>query len=400
MNVLSRFKRVAFLSLSLMLLSSSSVFASNLLITRHFSGIWDMPDHESQGLILQIGEQEGEGGEPVKVGIAYWFTYGEDLQTTWFLGVGPVTGNVIEMELYTAYNIEFMAADKAGDGNVESVGKLILTFGNCNQGQAAFDTPEDVIGTGEFRIKRLNSIYHSRCSGGISDDTPSDRKPMKLEVDLDPARDDVTGEGEAEFWESVNRSEFEVKVEGAPNGLYMLEVCSEKRGEMQVTEGEGKLEFKSPQDDDDLLLNFDPRNCKIELLDGDGVAFTSGDDVLSEKQKGKDKDKNKTVIKVDMESTGEFGGAEGELEYEISDDEREFEVEVEDVPVGLYAVWVGDDNVGDVDVVMNDGKTKGKLKFTDPEKAGTLLLDFDPLGKMIEIRQGDTVFLKALFPTE
>jgi hypothetical protein len=51
-------------------------------------------------------------------------------------------------------------------------------------------------------------------------------------------------------------------------------------------------------------------------------------------------------------------------------------------------------------VVEDDGKTKGKLKFTDPVKAGTLELDFDPRDKVIEVLQGGTVILDTLFPNE
>lgn len=248
------------------------------------------------------------------------------------------------MTLYTASDIGFMAANVDGDENVEPVGTLDLVFRNCNQGQARFDA--DVIGIGEFRIKRISSIYHDRCSGGLSDDTPSDVKPTKLEVNLHSARDDISGKGEAEFWQGVGRSEFEVKAENIPDGSYLLEVCQTERGEMLVSNGEGKLEFKSPGEDDELFLNFDPRNCPIELRDVEGafageIALTSGD-----------------------------------------------------------AVLVAGNKVGDIEVLEEDGKTKGKLKFTKPLKAETLPLEFDPLGKEIEILQGETVILHALFPIE
>jgi len=282
MDFLPRLKRVSWLALFVMLLFSSSVFSSNLMITRSFSGIWDQPDQESQGFILQIGEQ----ADDVKVGIAYWFTYGEDLQTTWFLGVGPVNGNEINMKLYTAFNIEFMADNLEGDANVEEVGTLDLVFRNCNQGTAVFDTPEEVIGSGEFRIKRINSIYHDRCSGGVSDDTPSDAKPTKLEVWLHSARDGFNGKGKAKFWERVDRSDFEVEAEEVPDGTYTLKVCGEVQGEMLVEGGEGEgeveFEFRSTVDDDKPILSFDPRDCLIELWDAEGVFLTSGDEVLSE----------------------------------------------------------------------------------------------------------------------
>jgi len=282
MEVLPRLNKVIWVALFAMLIASSSAFSSNLMITRSFSGIWSQPDQESQGFILQIGEQAND----VKVGVAYWFTYGEDLQTTWYLGVGPVNGNEINMTLFTAYDIEFMADDLEGDENVEKVGTLDLVFRNCNQGTVMFDTPEEVIGSGEFRIKRINSIYHDRCSGGISDDTPSGAKPTKLEVWLLSARDGYNGKGKAKFWERVDRSDFEVEAE-LPDGAYTLKVCDVVQGEMMVAngedEGELEFEFSSPLDGDKPLLSFDPRDCLIELWDAEGVFLSTGDDRLSEK---------------------------------------------------------------------------------------------------------------------
>lgn len=394
-------KRFACLSLPLLLLSLSSAFASNLLITRHFSGSWDQPDQESQGIVLQIGEQDGDK----KVGVAYWFTYGEDLQTTWYLAVGPVTGNTINMKLYTAFNVEFMADNVEGNANVVEVGTLDLVFRNCNQGQAFYDTPEDVIGSGEFRIKRLISIYHTRCSGGISDDTPANAQPLQLEVGLVSARDDISGHGKAKFWERADRSDFKVEIKGMPHGggPYMLKVCTEVRGEIVTVNGEGEISFRSPESDSKPLLAFKPRDCRIEVLDGEGVALTSGDAVLAEKQAGKNDHKHGDdfiKIKTELDSTGVVENAEGEAEFEIHGEKREFEIEVENVEPGSYTVRVDNNPVGDLEVVEDDGKTKGKLKFTDPVKTDTLELKFDPRDKVIEVLQDGTVILDTLFPNE
>ena len=390
MKSIRALRRVFSISVLLTLFISTSAFADNLMITRYFSGIWDQPDQQSQGIILQIGEQEGDE----KVGIAYWFTYGEDLQTTWYLGVGPINGNEINMTLYTAFNVGFMEGNIEGNANVEEVGTLDLIFRNCNQGEAVFDTSEDVIGSGEFRIKRINSIYRSRCSGGVSDDTPSDARPLQLEARLMSARDNVTGGGKAKFWERTDRSDFKVEVEEAPDGTYALQVCEADQGEMEVAGGEGEMTFRSPANDSTQLLDFDPRDCLITLSDGEGIAFTTGDAVLAEKQTGK-KDKEDSdglKIKVDLNNTGEIEGAEGEVEFEVEGDETEFEVEVENLPVGLYSVIVAAVKVGDLDVTEEDGKTKGKLKIENP--------DFDPRGQIIEVIQDPTVFLEVLFPDE
>ena len=197
---------------------SASAVAGDPLITSSFSGIWDQPEQESQGIILQIGEH----GEDEKVGIAYWFTYGPDLQTAWYLGVGPVTGNQIDMVLYTASDIGFMADNLEGDLDVVPVGSLNLVFSNCNKGTAyyVFYTVEGdlVIETesGEFPIKRISSIYRQRCSGGISDDTPKGGKPLQMDVRLYPVAEDGVGEGKAKLWERTDRSDFKVEVEGVP----------------------------------------------------------------------------------------------------------------------------------------------------------------------------------------
>jgi hypothetical protein len=283
-------KRVlACLLFSLLLLSTSAI-AGKPLITSSFSGIWDQPMQESQGIILQIGEQ----GEDEKVGIAYWFTYGPDLQTAWYLGIGPVVGNQINMTLYTASDIGFMAENLEGNEEVVPVGTLDLEFRNCNQGQAVYafeaavDDPEAVAESGEFPVNRISSIYRQRCSGGISDDAPKGGKPMDMDVKLVPAGDSTAGSGKAKFWERTDRIDFKVEVEDIPDGTYTLEICGGTDAvvqfEMPVALGMAELEFRSPESEEKLNLNFDPRDCRIEVLDGEIVVLTTGDAVLTEKR--------------------------------------------------------------------------------------------------------------------
>jgi hypothetical protein len=393
-------KRVVGLFLFCSLFLSASVFAENPLITRHFSGVWDQPEQESQGIILQIGEQEGD----IKVGIAYWFTFSvEGLASAWFLGVGPVNGNEINMVLYAAASVGFMDGDVEGDANVEEIGTLDLVFKNCNHGIATFTTTDHPIGSGEFPIKRISSIYRTRCSGGISDDKGSGGEPEQLEVKLMPAVEGADGEGKAKFWERDDRSDFKVEAEGIPDGTYSLKVCEEADpvGELVVAAGEGELAFRSPAHDDILELSFDPRDCKIELLDGETVVLTSGDAVLAEKEKGKkDKEDEEGIeIEIDLASTEVIVGARGEAEYEIYAEETEFSVKIKDVPAGSYTVKVDGSQVGVIEVVEDDGDFEGKIKFTDPVEPDTLELDFDPLGKLIEVlNAGDAVILSAQFP--
>jgi hypothetical protein len=419
MNSLNALKRVFVYLVVFAIFTSASAFADKPLITSSFSGIWDQPEQESQGIILQIGEQ----GEDEKVGIAYWFTYGPDFQTSWYLGIGPVVGNKIEMILYTASDVGFMADNLEGNEEVVPVGTLNLEFKNCNHGDAtyAFHAVEDVIDSGEFPIKRISSIYRQRCSGGISDDTPSGGKPLQLEVRLNPAEEGGSGEGKAKFWERTDRSDFKVEVEDVPDGDYSVRICADNEDlavevmmfDMPVVAGEGELEFRSPEIEDKLNLNFDPRGCKIELLDGDLVVLTTGEDVLSEKMTGKpddDDDDQGIELEEDFTNTGVSGfeSAKGEAEYEMDGDEREFSVKIKNVPAGFYTVEVSGSVEGEIEVVEDDGEFEGKVKFSDPLEADTSELDFDPLGELIEIRPVQAivdgpeleVILEALFPSE
>lgn len=374
------------------LLAPAPVAADHLEITRSFTGIWDQPDHDSQGLVLQISDTEDDE----KLAVAYWFTYGDDLLSAWYLALGPVEGHEIPMTLYRASGAGFMEEDVEPDATVEEVGTLLLSFHNCNQGRAAFETPEELLGAGEFRIQRLTSIYRMRCSGTHADDGGG---PLKLEVRLHPARDDVEGQGKGLYWERSTRIDFKVEVEGLADGSYALEVCGEHRGDFEVADGEGAIAFRDPPTDSHLPLGFDPLDCPIDVLDEVGVALTSGDAVLGEQDHGPgDDDDAGLVIEVELTDTGAIPGAKGEATYEMDGDGTEFSIMVKDVPAGLYGVHVDGVLVGQVEVVDDDGKTRGKLRFADPQGPDTGLLDFDPLGKTIEVLDGATVILEAVFP--
>jgi hypothetical protein len=295
-----------------------------------------------------------------------------------------------------------MQAEGPVEASVEEIGTMTLTFQNCNRGVAEFETVDEAVGSGEFRIRRLTKMYHSRCSGGISDDTPSDARPVVLHVRLLPVRDDISGEVMAKFKHQADRSEFSLEAEeGVTDGTYQLEVCGENRGELVVTAGEGELKFRSPEEDGAVLLTFDPQNCPIELLDDSGVALSTGEAVLGDKQTGEGKDKDrgdKTELEVDLDNFGIYPDGSAEAELEIADDHSEFKVKLKDVPVAFYPLQVDGVEVGQIEVVDMDGKLRGELKFRDPEEAGTPLLDFDPRGKAVDVLEGDVVIFGVVFP--
>jgi hypothetical protein len=371
---------------------SAPLLASDLIVTRYFSGLWDQPKQENQGIVLQIVDTDPER----KNAVAYWFTYGDDLESAWFIGIGEVVGSEVILDMYTVSGIGFMQDDMPDIDQVASVGSMVLSFRNCNHGTAQYDIGNGAQGSGEFEIRKLAGLYNSRCSGGISDDTPSHAKPVKLEVELMPARDGISGKGKAKFWERVDRSDFHVSAEDIADGDYDILVCGAVVGTLPVTAGYGKVEYRSPDAEGKTLLTFKPRGCPIALHDAEGAVLSSGDEVLAPKTPpGQDGDRGMSDTTVSLESTGVIPGAEGEVTLQVKMNSTEFEVEIDNVPAGDYPVDVGGMEQGQIGV---NPSGKGRLRFSDPQKEDRLPLGFDPRGEWIEVRSGDDVILEAAFP--
>ncbi len=384
------------------LASLAPAFAGDLAVTRYFSGLWEQPHQESQGIVLQIIDQEEDG---MPKAVAYWFTYGDDLEASWFMAIGHVEGDQVLMELYSSSGAGFMQAEDADLNPVSASGYLNLAFHNCNKGMAEYsiEEGETVLDSGEFEIKRLAGLYNGRCTGGISDNTPGDAKPLMLEVALMPPEGvESDAKGKAKFWERPDRSDFHISTEYLADGLYDVAYCDAfYAGVLEVTDGEGAVQFRSPEAEGKILLTRTPVECRIDVLQGSTVVLTSGESVLGDKVKGpKDKDDGeKMKLELEFENTGLAGyeDAEGEVEYEVSSDETEFEVEVDDMPAGSYDLQVGGESLGTIEV---NASGKGKLKFSDPVKEDRLPLPpgFDPMGSTVTVSDAEGIILTVDFP--
>lgn len=384
------------ISLFLLCFMSPALWADDVIVTRNFTGLWNQPEHESQGINLQIIDQVS--GD--KIGVAYWFTYAGDLESAWFIGTGPVIGNRIEMLLYEGSGIDFLETNAPGDDRVVEVGTLEMEFDSCTEGTASFNTMIQGVGSGSFAVERLSDLFNTSCSGGISDDTPSDIGVMEERIGLIPARDGVTGSGHADFEERPDRTEFSVEAENLADGSYRVIVGGIDRGELVVAMGIGETEFRSPVEAGKVLLTFDPRDQLIEIHDGQGAVLTSGEGVIGV---GGDNDVEidfgTTLIEVELNNTGIYPEASGDAKLEPRDDRTDFSVEVEDVPIGSYTLRIGGNEVGTIVVVqLQDGSIEGEIEFRNPVEPGKVLLDFDPRGQQVDVLEGATVVLEILFP--
>ncbi|MBT8048063.1 MAG: hypothetical protein KJO92_06595 [Gammaproteobacteria bacterium] len=399
------------------LLLPAYALAQDIIVTRNFTGLWDQTEHESQGINLQIIHQAS--GE--KVAVVYWFTYDDNDESAWFLGVGGINGNRIEMILSEGREIEFLESNKPGNDRVVEVGTMTIEFSSCYDGMVEFETDIAAVGGGSFPIERFTDIHNTRCSGGISDDTPSNIISSEQRIGLSPARSGINGSGHADFEQRADRTEFSVEVEDLADGSYRIFVGETDRGELVVNMGIGETEFRSPVETGKVLLTFDPRGMEISVRDSQGAVLTSGDTTFGGGGMGGGSgggagggtggggctmdcnsglDFGSVLIEAELNNTGVFAEASGDAKLEPRDDRTDFSVEIEDVPEGSYDLRIDGNIVGSIQaVLLQDGTIEGEVEFRNPVEPGKILLNFDPRGKQIDVLDGSTVILETLFPT-
>lgn len=419
--------------------SGSGNSMDEFMVTRHFTGAWDQVDQESQGLTLEVIDQWDDSRRSV----AYWYTYGADRKTAWYFGIGDLIEDSIEFELYESTDVGFMQDDEPGNESVQSIGLMTIVFDGCDSGLVTYETDHEEVGSGSFDIERVSSVMNTHCTGGISDDMHSDANYSQQRMQLTSAREGLDGSGHARYEDYPGHMEFDVEVDGLPDGDYHLFVGTHDRGALTVSDGHGELEFRSPAETGTMMMTFDPRGMQVELHDDQGVMLSSFGNSFEEDDHDHhgngygnhgDDDHNYDCefgsgsghgmgggmgngmgggmrdcvddgefveIEIDLENTGVLIDAKGEAEWGMNSDRVEFSVEIEDVPVGSYLLKVAGIEVGTIEAFeMHYGDVYGHITFRDPETHGREHLDFEPRGQKIEVYQGDSVILEVNFPTE
>ncbi|MCC6849124.1 MAG: hypothetical protein IT294_11545 [Deltaproteobacteria bacterium] len=197
--------------------------------------------------------------------------------------------------------------------------------------------------------------------------------------------------GHARLREKKGIRDFDVEVEDVPNGAYDLVVGGVVRGTITVVGGQGDIEFSNGGDDpDELPLDFDPLGAVVQVMQGSAVVL-SGTMLAGATGVSVCDPRESTTA---LSSTGADPDGSGDVRVRVKDDcDRDFQVEIEDVPAGAYDVVVGGVVRGTLLVVDVAGETEGELEFdTDADDPDELPLDFDPEGQTVEVRQGATVF--------
>lgn len=224
-------------------------------------------------------------------------------------------------------------------------------------------------------------------------------EPAGTQVDertgLAPTAAAAGGKAEARFRQKNGRQTFKVEIEDVPDGAYDLFVDGVLRATITVVALNGEVEFDSQASPPKLPLDFDPRGAQLDVQQS-ATTFFSG--AMAAQAPGVNSCAP-SESEEPITSTGVDPDGAASARLRLRDDcEHTFRVEIEDVPVGAYELFVGGVLRGTITVVDTGTAVQGELEFSsDDDDPGALLLDFDPAGAAIEVRQGATVFFSSSF---
>ncbi len=105
-------------------------------------------------------------------------------------------------------------------------------------------------------------------------------------------------------------------------------------------------------------------------------------------------------FKVALLNDSPYRDAKAKAEYESRPGRVEFEVDLEDVPTGSYQLLVDGVERGVIQVEADDDDTEGYIEFSSPRDDDDYSLNFEPLGKLIEITDGTTVLFSGILDPE
>ncbi|MCB9838732.1 MAG: hypothetical protein H6813_05285 [Phycisphaeraceae bacterium] len=161
--------------------------------------------------------------------------------------------------------------------------------------------------------------------------------------------------------------------------------------------GKGKASFSTKPGNNDQAMSFDPVGALVQIVQ-DNLIFLEG---TIDGQPVGGGIPPAGIAEAVFSPTAIAPGASGDVRYRLRADSVDFNVEIEDVPLGTYTLLIDGVEVAMFDVVNTATGPQGEVEFRDPVEPGKLLLDFNPLGAVIQIinDEGDVV-LGAELPSQ
>jgi hypothetical protein len=371
---------------------AAAVFApatQAVTITRGFAGLWH-DTNAKRGFSAEIVDTAA--GKQL---VAYWITTDAAGKPMWVIGQGPIVGN-------RAVLAAVVGNSATASSGTQSWGQITVAFTDCAHGTVTFAPTDSRQQRGQTTIARLSPDAGKSCTGGISDDHGgADVRIVKFFTNTGTA---PAASGKARFEARSDRSDFKVEAEDLPIGDYSLRVAGAEKATLTVTTSangtEGEVEFRSPAEPGKILLDFDPRDQRIEIAQGSTVFLTTKMGSASGGGGDNGGGAGGEVNRYELRVEGAHDGPEFKAVLDARTLHREFRVELEDVAAGSYTLNVGGTDRGTIDVVAVEGGTEGEVEFRDPPEPDHLPLDFDPRGQLVQILDNGSVVLSGMFPTQ
>lgn len=246
-------------------------------VTPAHSGSWYDPQYDKQGFAIEVLDKVPNG--PERRVVVYWYTYDDDGNPVWAIGVGETRGDVIELTMQRAFGGARPPANVEAT-DLQDWAEMTFTFGTCHTAIADF-TMTDSGETGAYDLRRLTQIGATTCTGGLGDEVPPGAEPVTLVLQMTPAASVPAAHGKVTFKLRPANAEMQVDAMKLPIGTYTLAVGGEDKGTFDVTQvgggsnTKGEIRFASPASPGGLELDFDPRGAAVEVRNADGEVVLS-----------------------------------------------------------------------------------------------------------------------------
>ena len=147
-----------------------------------------------------------------------------------------------------------------------------------------------------------------------------------------------------------------------------------------------------------VCTNFDPAGKPLVVRQGGTIFFQGTFNPDTDSGAGTPGAEPPSEREESLTSTGLDGDASGRVRYRVDDRGRhDFNVEIEDVPVGNYTLRVAGAVRGTIRVLSTVNGVQGEIEFSTKIEPGHVLLTFDPRGQLIEVLSPAGIFFSHLF---
>ncbi|MGJ8664447.1 MAG: hypothetical protein ACSHWU_12400 [Marinicella sp.] len=386
----------------LIMMISTLIQAGSLIITKSFTGGWHDPAKNGQGFLIEIIKSNNQ-----KMALTTWFTFDTSGNQYWLIGVGEIEDQSINFQMMLPEGGRF--GDLHNPSNMTNTlwGEVKFTFNDCNNGTVNWEPVIGDFNAGTMPVTRSTAINNLNCTGGLFDDLGDTNTDTEVMTPLVSTGLDTDAKGKTKYEQRTDRIDYSVEIEDLPVGVYQLFVGDVNKGDIEVVTlaggfNEGEIEFRDPVEPGKLPLDFDPRGQIIDIVQNDLVYLTSGG-TDGGGNSGADSSQDAppfgdSETEIYMTNTGVVPLGKAKTKLKQRADRVEFQIEIEDVPLGFYDFNVNGSVQGVVEVIQTPIGIEGELEFRNPVEAGKELLDFNPLGTMLSVTQGPDVLFTLNFP--